>query len=321
MESATKNKQSFETINAMAAKAFDGMQAVKVTELKEGFFNVAYSVTLSDGEEVILKIAPPPHSLFMTHEKNIMYAEVECMKLVKSRTNVPVAEVLSYDRSHTLCSSDYFFMSKIDGRSLNTISDELSDEEKAEIHYQIGELNSAINRITGEKFGYFAQEDKQGDNWYSVFSSIISDAVHDAKAMKIDIGVEYGAIRELLAKFQPSFKEVTVPKLIHWDLWEGNVFIKDKKITGFIDFERCLWADELMEVGLRSHNQDKNFLKGYGMETLTDTQQVRIKWYDLYLFLIMSLECDYRKYPNYEQLKWAKDRIKETIELLKMMIL
>lgn len=305
-----------ESIHLMVAKAFQGVHAKNITELEEGYFNVAYFIDLSDGREVILKIAPPKNAMIMTHEKNIMLAEVECMKLVKDKTSVPVADILFYDGSHSICGSDYFFMSKIEGRSLNTVSDELSDGDKAKIHYRVGELNAELNRITGNQFGYFIQTEKQGSDWYSVFQSIINDAVNDARALKIDIGVEYDAISSLLANYKGSFDEVTVPKLVHWDLWAGNIFVKDKNITGLIDFERCLWADELMEVGFRSYNQDENFLKGYAMGQLTNTQQIRIKWYDLYLYLIQSLECDYRQYSDHEQLNWAREKIKETVKFL-----
>ena len=280
--------------------------------MTEGFFNSAYRVSLSDGKDVILKIAPPAGSLIMTHEKDIMSAEVESMRLGREKTGIPLAEILYYDRSHTVCPSDYFFMSEIEGKSLNAVSDELNKEERNSINYAVGKMNAELNRITGESFGYFSQPDRQGENWYDVFSGMVNDALNDADALNIDTGIGHDAVNRLLSRDKRAFEEVTVPRLVHWDLWAGNVFVKDGRITGLIDFERCLWADDLMEVGFRSQNQDPNFLKGYGMGELTDAQTVRVKWYDLYLFLIMSLECDYRKYPSREQLDWARGKIKET---------
>ena len=313
MESATKNRQSEETIQVMTQKAFPGRKAAEITELTEGFFNVAYQIRLSDGAEVILKIAPPAGSLIMTHEKNIMSAEVECMRMVRRKTTIPAAEILFYDSSRTLCSSDYFFMTKLEGKSLHSVSEKLPEEEKERIQFALGQWNAELNRITNSVFGYFSQPDRQGSDWFQVFSSLICDAVGDAKALNIDIGIPYELAGTLLPRDQASFQEVIVPKLVHWDLWEGNVFVKGGKITGLIDFERCLWADELMEVGFRSHNQNRSFLKGYGMEELTESQQIRVRWYDLYLFLICSLECDYREYPDRSQLLWSQEKIRETI--------
>jgi len=316
MESLTKNKQSYETINEMVHKAFNEVSVIEVTELKEGFFNVAYIIKLSDEREVILKVAPPKNALIMTYEKNIMFVEVETMRLLRSKTDLPIAEVLYYDNSYTMCESDYFFMSKFSGRSLNSITEELDEENKKSIDYKLGEFNAKINSITGEKFGYYGQPDKQEADWYKVFSSMVDNAINDAKALNIDIGVSADIIKELLSKDKAVFEEVKIPKLVHWDLWAGNIFIENGKVTGLIDFERCLWADELMEVGFRSYNHNENFFNGYRMGTLTDIQKIRVKWYDLYLFLIVVSECDYRHYEDREIYNWARQMIIETVDLL-----
>lgn len=317
MESQTKNRQTPETIRCMVRGAFGNADISGITELTEGFFNVAYLVALPGGKEVILKIAPPEGSLIMTHEKDIMRCEAESMRLVKSRTDVPVADILFYDHTRTVCDADYFFMSKLEGKTLSSLSGELSGRDKSGIQYSLGRYNAQINGITGESFGYFCQPEKHSADWHTAFSTIIRDALNDAKAMSIDIGVPYGAVAALLPHFTDCFREVRTPRLVHWDLWDGNVFIKDGQISGLIDFERCLWADCLMEVGFRSSNQDRDFLKGYGIGAFTEKQKARILWYDLYLFLISSLEYDYRKYPDDGILRWASGKVAETFARIK----
>lgn len=316
METSTKNKQTTETINKMVNTAFSGLTAIDITELKEGFFNVAYEIKLSDGREVILKIAPPRDSIIMTHEKNIMFTEIEVMNLLKNKTDVPLAEVHYYDNSHSICTADYFFMSKLPGQSLNSMFAELDEESKKNVNYELGKLNLKINSLSGEQFGYYGQFDKQAKNWYTVFSSMVEDAVNDANALNIDIGVEYDVIKKLLSKNKNVFDEVQVPKLVHWDLWAGNIFVENGKVTGLIDFERCLWADELMEVAFRANNYNEDFYRGYGIKTLTDTQKIRARWYDLYLYLISVLECDYRHYEDRGAYHWARQMISETVAAL-----
>ncbi|ADL50241.1 phosphotransferase family protein [Clostridium cellulovorans] len=314
MESLTKNKQTRETIKSMVEKAFDGVSILKVEELKEGFFNVAYSLELSDGREVILKIAPPKDSIIMTHEKNIMYSEVKSMKMIAENTDVPVANIIYYDDTHTLCESDYFFMNKLSGKSYSTIMNELTDEEKRKIDYQIGKLNAKINSITGNKFGYYGQPEKQGYKWFETFVTIMKDAIEDANSMDIELGVEAKFILDLLEKDKEYFDEVKIPKFIHWDLWAGNIFIENGAVTGLIDFERCLWADELMEVGFRTYGYNENFFSGYGIDELTESQKVRAKWYDMYLFLIVTLECDYRHYGDRGAYQWGTDMTREWVK-------
>ena len=65
--------------------------------------------------------------------------------------------------------------------------------------------------------------------------------------------------------------EVSEPALVHWDLWAGNVFVKDGKITGITDFERALWGDPLMEHYFRMITEPKRpeaFLRGYGLSLI-----------------------------------------------------
>ncbi len=119
MESKTKNKKTRQEIESMAARAFNGLGLANgegaVTELKLGWFNAVYNVTLADGREVILKIAPPPGAEVMLYEKNIMGTEVATMRLVRRNPAIPVPEIYFYDDSHELCDADYFFIEKIYG--------------------------------------------------------------------------------------------------------------------------------------------------------------------------------------------------------------
>lgn len=312
--SVTKNSQSVDVIHRMVSRAFDGENAAKVIELTEGYFNVAYLIQLSNGRECILKIAPPQNALVMTSEHNIMFSEVDSMNMVSKLGTIPIAKILHYDNSHELCEGDYFFMEKLEGKSFNSIAKELTEDEKALINYQLGSYNASLNNIVGKKFGYYGQLEKQGNNWYKVFKSMIEDCIHDINALNIDIQVDVNQIFELLENDKEVFHEVTTPKFVHWDLWAGNLFVKENKITGLIDFERCMWADELLEVGFRTYGYDKNFFRGYGIEELTKNQKIRAMWYDIYLFLIVSMEGYYRKYDTNDAYQWGTTMLKEWIK-------
>ncbi|GIO16312.1 aminoglycoside phosphotransferase [Cohnella xylanilytica] len=317
MESQTKNKQPRATIDRMIARACPGVTATGVSELTEGFFNAAYSVGLSDGSAVVLKVGPAEGTPLMSHERNIMSSEVRSMRLVAERTDVPVARILFYDDSREIGEADYFIMEKLPGRSYHSAMNELDDEARERIERQIGQYNSRMNGIVGERFGYFGQTDKQGSDWFEVYRSILMDAVRDAEALKIDLRMDPLDMLELLRRDADAFREVAVPKLVHWDLWAGNVFIENGAVTGLIDFERCLWADPLLEVGFRSFASNPHFLEGYGLRELTASQRIRIRWYDLYLYLISALECDYRQYEDRGTYEWAIARIREGMAALK----
>ena len=82
--SITKATVSEEMITKMVQKAF-GCEPKEITELTEGFYNVAYRIALGD-RTVILKVAPSPEVEILTSEKNIMWAEVDSMRMAKAKS-------------------------------------------------------------------------------------------------------------------------------------------------------------------------------------------------------------------------------------------
>lgn len=312
--SVTKSVVSIETICTMVNKAF-GCEPKEIIELTEGFFNVAYRIELGD-RPVILKVAPAPSVDILTYEKNIMWVEVDSMKRVKRETTVPVPEILFYDDSKTVCDRTYFFMEFLPGRSFSSCMEELAQEVKDSVFHKVGQYTKALNQITGTKFGYYGQPDRQGDDWYTIFKEMLMDAFYDAERKQIAVPVAKEKMFALLEKDKAYFEEVTTPKFVHWDIWAGNVFVKDDQVTGIIDFERALWADELMEVGFRTYDYNKNFFEGYGIEALSESEKRRALWYDIFLFQIARLECDYRQYDNRWAYDWSGEMIPKWVEML-----
>lgn len=303
----------------MILNAFPKRISTSITELTEGYFNVAYRISFEEGESVILKIAPPDGVPIMSYEKNMMKGEVMAMRIAAQTSRIPVAKVLYYDEQFPVLNTPYFFMELLEGQSFHSLKDQLTDEIKKQIRVKSGRLNRAISEITGETFGYISQPDIQGPNWYLVFSQMIHLALSDARQLSIDLKIPTEELLHQLNLSQYAFLEVTTPKLVHWDLWDGNLLIKDESISGLIDWERALWGDPLMEAGFRTYGSSKEFKEGYGVEEISKTEQVRILWYDLYTLLLMAQECDYRRYETREIYHWATNLLKETLDTLTLL--
>lgn len=315
MKSLTKNKQSRETIERMVKRCFPGRKMAGHIELTEGYFNVAYEIELDGGERVILKVAPAPDARIMTYEKNIMYSEVEAMKAAKS-AGLPAPTVLGWDDSCTICTSPYFFMEKLPGQSLHSIKGSLTEREIAEINRQVGSINRKINDIRYPCFGYPGQTEFQGNEWFPVFRKMLEAGVRDAENGHVDVKINIDKLWQVLEHDRSIFEEVTEPRLVHWDCWDGNIFVENGRVTGIIDWERSLWADPLMEVGFRTYAQNADFLAGYGIGELTANQQRRALWYDVYLMLLVSLECEYRQYETMDMYEWSTGVLARQFERL-----
>jgi len=104
-----------------------------------------------------------------------------------------------------------------------------------------------------------------------------------------------------------ALRDVTEPRLLHWDLWDGNVFVKEGRVSGIVDFERAIWGDPLMEFYFGRFHNSKAFRQGYGVSSPDPAQIARRKLYDLYIDLILYIECDFRQYENREHIRWTRD--------------
>ena len=96
--SMTKNQKSRVQLEHMMQQACPNSPDKILNELTEGYFNAAYEVTLQNGKQVILKIAPPPDVSVMRYEKDLMAAEGGAMRLVAEQTDCHEVLFIPHDR-------------------------------------------------------------------------------------------------------------------------------------------------------------------------------------------------------------------------------
>ncbi len=304
MESNTKNRKSWEQIAGMVERSFDGIRLAAgdgaVSELEEGWFNAVYTVRLSDGRDVILKIAPPRDAEVMTYEKNIIVTEVATMRLVAQNPAIPVPEIYYFDTARDVCDSDYFFMEKLAGENLKHVKNSYSQVVQVQIERRIGGIVRAINSFTGEYFGYDGNCALRAETWRETFIKICDSVLDDGERKNADYGFAVGEIRAAILKHAHALEAVTTPRLVHWDAWDSNFFVKDGEVTGLLDFERALWGDPLMEAHFRTLDFEgvSESMRGYGKTRFTHAEVERCRLYTLLLALVMKTECTYRQYQT-----------------------
>lgn len=303
----TKNRQPIETLKQMAKAAFPDKQTEKITELTEGMCNAAYLMVFTDGSKSVLKIAAENNDGFMSNEVNMMDAEVKAMRIVKESNAAKAAEVQYYDTSHTICSGNYFFMEALPGQSFFSIRDRLSEEEKSVINFETGQLSKKLTFIQNDYFGLLGDAEHQFKKLYDFSYYLISNILRDAGKKDIVIGVSPDEILKRLSADKKIFEEVTQPSLVHYDMWDGNIFTEEKHISGIIDWERALWGEAFMDDRFRRHTRNNDFLRGFGKEEFTKEEMRRICWYDILLYLVMMTEGAYRGYEDDSQYKWARE--------------
>ncbi|HMN61074.1 MAG TPA: aminoglycoside phosphotransferase family protein [Anaerolinea sp.] len=323
MESKTKNRKSREQVARMVERAFDGLTLASnddaVRELKEGFFNAAYNVCLSDGREVILKIAPPPEAEVMTYEQNIMSTEVASMRQAAQNPAIPVPQIYAFDDQRDLCDSDYFFMEKLRGENYGIVRSSMPQEVQAQIDEQIGAIVREINRFTGTYYGYPGNPDLRGDTWKDAFLKVCESVLDDGLRKNADYGpFQIPEIRAAILKYAPALEAVHTPQMVHWDAWDLNFFVLNGRVTGLLDFERVLWADPLLEAQFRPlFGENNGYLRGYGKTTFSHEEEQRNHLYTLHLALVAKTEGYYRHYDNDEMANWAMAMMVPTMQWLR----
>jgi aminoglycoside phosphotransferase (APT) family kinase protein len=320
MYSRSKTIVNQEQALAIARQTFGNRASLQAfSELTDGYFNAAYLLELENGSKCVLKVAPPDNVPVMRYEKGILQTEVETIRLVHQHTQVPAPEIYSHDRSRQIIGNDYFLMSFLPGVPLNKLRKELTPEQNASIDRQAGIFLRQMNEIRGSRFGAFSQPDRQFDSWRCAFDALLRDVLLDGQEMQVGLPLSYEELYAHLADSFPTLDEIKTPRLVHWDLWDGNIFLDSQTqfITGIIDFERALWGDPLMEANFVFWQGSAAFLESYGMPMLdTPEKQTRRLLYNIYLWLIMVIECSYREYKNDHQEKWAREQLKRDLDKL-----
>lgn len=312
MESKTKFRASHETVKRMAEKHFPGAEVHSIEELTEGMFNSVYAIRGTGIMEngIILKIGAAPGTEILIYEKDIMRTEIEAYKLLEG-TPIKSPRLLAYDYSRREIPCDYFFMEMVKGVMWKDRLKEITQEKRSGLMYELGKCNAAVHSVKGSRFGYL-KEDKRFhfDTWGEAFSAMMSDILEDGRIQ--DCSLPYEEIEEAVKIRFDCLNEITIPCLVDFDMWAGNVFIDEdtcSHITGVIDFERCFYGDpaaDYTSAGMLFHQveDEKEFQRGYAEVSgkpfeITENDRIRMNLYRLYMTVILFVEA-YRYDEEYE---------------------
>lgn len=250
----------------------------EVTELTEGTYNTVYRI----GGDLILKLSPDPAAPVMAYEQDLIHTEALFYRAARGKA--PVPEVV-----HT--GDDYLLMTALPGTTMRGVA----GAERATLRRELGGIVSTLHEVTGTGFGY--PQKGLTATWSEAFGSMIDDVLADAARFDVELPRPAEQIRRLVLDRVDLLDAVQTPRLIHFDLWDGNILVEDGRITGLIDGERAFWGDpvaEFVSLTLFNTSVDPELLAGYGELELGET----LSLYRIYLYLIMLIEGTPRGYDG-----------------------
>lgn len=280
---------------------------VQARELTGGWFNTIYRVDRAGDAPVVIKFAPPPDHLVMRYEHGLLETEVEVLSLLATE-GIPVPRVLAQGET-------YFIMEHVPGESLSAAAGTVSRAEREVLDAEFGVLSARINTITGPRFGRFRDDHCASDSWSGAFTEMVEDLLCDAADTGVALPIAPQTVRQYGEVYRAELCEVREPRLVLWDLHPGNVLVENGRIAAVIDCDRALWGDPNMEYAFRSSAQTSDeFRTGYAESAGGgDAREHTLNWlYDLYLGLVMVVECSFRGYAP-DHVAWAKARLEDVI--------
>lgn len=332
MDSLTKRRVSEEELVRLVDRGLGTARVAAWRELTGGTYNAVYAVGLDDGRELVLKVAPPPGLKLLTHEVDLLRTELHFYKRA-APTGVPVPEVVYADFGREIVETDYAFLSLVPGDDLHTLQADLPAPVVGAVRMEVAALTARLHTVTGPAYGYPLRGSRSWQpTWRGAFGAMVDDILTDARRLGKPLPATPDRISELMSRHAGVLDDVEYPALVHFDLWDGNVFVTlggdGARVAGLIDGERAFFGDPVAEFVSMAlfHDLEEmpELLAGYAEGSgavfeLTTSVRRRLNLYTTYLYLIMAIEGATRGWHEPARLEfetWLLEKLDHQLVLL-----
>jgi aminoglycoside phosphotransferase (APT) family kinase protein len=301
-------------------------EVVDFERLGGGTFNTVFRVRRTDGSVLVIKLAPGPDVTNMRHERGLLATEA----LFYERTQdveVAVPTVLAHG-AELEDAGEWLVMTECGGQNWSELTERIDERRRRTLRHELGRQVANVHTVTGPAFGYPSESvGPLRETWRSAFTDMLEAVLDDADRFNASLPWPTEHIRAAYAANSAVLDDVTVPSLVHFDLWDGNILIDGldgsgaPRIGGLIDAERAFWGDPLAEFVslalLGDIQRDDAFLDGYraagGSVTFDEPERRRLALYRTYLYLIMLVEAVPRAFDESHR-AWRYEHVVPELE-------
>ncbi|WP_405765137.1 aminoglycoside phosphotransferase family protein [Streptomyces sp. NBC_00080] len=295
-------------LSVLATAGIPPDRLAHVGPLGGGTYNTVEELRLTDGGHYVLKVAPTAPGL--SHETGLLSAEAEFCRGA-ALADVPAPRVVALDGQWllmTVCPGDPW-------------SESLGPTERADLRRELGSRMARLHRVTGPGFGYPSGAfGPLAPDWRTAFTGMFDALLADARSYGAWLPRPADEVAAAARAAYDALDEVTVARLVHFDLWPGNILVDrvgaTPRIGGLIDGERMFWGDPLADFVsaalLGDIRKDEPFLEGYrgagGHAVFDRSERLRLALYRAYLYLIMLIETVPRAYGT-DHDHWLRETV------------
>lgn len=292
----------------LAAAGVPAGRVVRCAPLSGGTYNSVHRITTADGRDLVLKIPPPATDPRLRYERGILHGEAVFYRAAARAGGVPVPEVVYESHDGGADPGPFLLMTARPGIPWDAVSESLGDGERSRLREELGRLVARLHTVSGPAFGYPSESVAPlAPAWRPAFTAMLDTVLDEAGRHGAWLPRPAALIRRRVRAASSALEEVTVPTLVHFDLWQGNVLLEGapgaRTIGGIIDGERMFWGDPLADFAslalLGDIEDDPAFLAGYasggGRTAFDAAARTRMALYRSYLYLIMLVEVEPRR--------------------------
>jgi hygromycin-B 7''-O-kinase len=260
-------------------------RVVDVVRCTGGEISGAYEACCEDPRDsVVFKVYAPDAGFRAAKELRVY-------RILADHGVTRVPEVLHGGRADGPLGRPFLLLTKLAGRSLASLIDELTPDQVEDVYRQMGVLLAELHRVELDAFGYLT-----GDGLYNAAPTnrAYLTAMVDEKLARIRSyagdPVLLAAVEKHIAERSELFAECLVPSLVHHDFHEGNILVdltpQGPIVTGCVDVENAIAGDPLADVArlsgysIRGDQRKLRGLRaGYGPWPADWRERVALYWF------------------------------------------
>lgn len=290
--------QSKKTIQYIYLKTLN-QKILSVQNVSRGYENNVYIVR-SDTDTTVLRI--PKKSAPLFSGKHQLLREYWAIKAWK-KLHIPMPKILVLDYSKKIALFDFVIETFIPGNHADILKS--NREESKPIMRRLGYYLKKMHTVRTKKYGLLrAYKVGEKNTWRD---AVLPEIQRICAKMSKKKMLPVSKIQKIKNYFDKNSDvlQFNTPRLIHNDIYEENIILRNGKISGIIDFGDVYSGDPIFDVarayqGLYGIPHLNTMLKAYG--------KIDKKKFDYY---VLFHACDsfvffYDSKPN----KWVRQSIK-----------
>lgn len=193
-----------------------GLKVLSTKEVEDSHSSTVYKCTLSNCENVYLKIP---------YTKLKCLRELEAYEILKGSVSIPL--MLDYWSGDEECPGAFLF-SELKGRPLTS-------KATATVAFQVGVLHAKMHNIRPPVERVLTSIQNEFPNWSNFVEHQFYSFAEDVREV-----LEEKLYEKSIEKFEKMKRQLPSPdgpSFVHMDFRPGNIIVTDDEVSGIIDFE------------------------------------------------------------------------------------